>query len=49
MKFIYTWHDLGKYAKNAAKSFLTGLIRLIWVIILFVINIGVATIKLLRK
>lgn len=39
MKFIYTWHDLGKYAKNAAKSFLTGLIRLIWVIILLVINI----------
>lgn len=39
MKFIYTWHDLGRYAKNAAKSFLTGLIRLIWVIILLVINI----------
>lgn len=39
MKFIYTWHDLGKYAKNAAKSFLTGLIRLLWVIILLVINI----------
>lgn len=32
MKIIYTWHDLGKYAKNAAKSFLTGLIRLLWVI-----------------
>lgn len=39
MKFIYTWHDLGRYAKNAAKSFLTGLIRLLWVIILLVINI----------
>lgn len=39
MKIIYTWHDLGKYAKNAAKSFLTGLIRLLWVIILLVINI----------
>lgn len=39
MKIIYTRHDLGKYAKNAAKSFLTGLIRLLWVIILLVINI----------
>ena len=39
MKIIYTWHDLGRYAKNAAKSFLTGLIRLLWVIILLVINI----------
>lgn len=39
MKFIYTWYDLGRYAKNAAKSFLTGLIRLLWVIILLVINI----------
>ena len=39
MKFIYTWHDLGRYAKNAAKSFLTGLIRLVWVIVLLVINI----------
>lgn len=39
MKFIYTLYDLGKYAKNAAKSFLTGLIRLLLVIILLVINI----------
>lgn len=39
MKIIYTWHDLGRYAKNAAKSLLTGLIRLLWVIILLVINI----------
>lgn len=39
MKIIYTWHDLGKYAKNAAKSLLTGLIRLLWVIILLVVNI----------
>lgn len=39
MKFIYTWHDLGRYAKNAAKSFLRGLIRLVWVIILLVVNI----------
>ena len=39
MKFIYTWHDLGRYAKNAAKSLLTGVIRLQWVIILLVINI----------
>lgn len=39
MKIIYTWHDLGRYAKNAAKSLLRGLIRLVWVIILLVINI----------
>lgn len=39
MKIIYTWHDLGRYAKNAAKSLLTGVIRLQWVIILLVINI----------
>lgn len=39
MKIIYTWHDLGRYAKNAAKSLLRGLIRLAWVIILLVINI----------
>lgn len=39
MKFIYTFHDLGKYAKNAAKSLLTGVIRLQWVVILLVINI----------
>ena len=39
MKFIYTWHDLGRYAKNAVKSLLRGLIRLAWVIILLVINI----------
>lgn len=39
MKFIYTWHDLGRYAKNAAKSLLRGLIRLVWVIVLLVINI----------
>ena len=39
MKFIYTWHDLGRYAKNAAKSLLTGVIHLQWVIILLVINI----------
>ena len=25
MKIIYTWHDLGRYAKNAAKSLLRGL------------------------
>ena len=39
MKIIYTWHDLGRYAKNAAKSLLRGLIRLAWVIVLLVINI----------
>lgn len=39
MKIIYTWHDLGKYAKNAAKSLLRGLIRLVWVIVLLVVNI----------
>ena len=39
MKIIYTWHDLGRYAKNAAKSLLRGLIRLVWVIILLVVNI----------
>ena len=39
MKIIYTWHDLGRYAKNAAKSLLRGLIRLAWVIILLVVNI----------
>lgn len=49
MKFIYTWHDLGKYAKNAAKSFLTGLIRLLWVIILLVINIIATALNLGRN
>ena len=39
MKIIYTWHDLGRYAKNAAKSLLRGLIRLVWVIVLLVVNI----------
>ena len=39
MKIIYTWHDLGRYAKNAAKSLLRGLIRLAWVIVLLVVNI----------
>lgn len=39
MKIIYTWHDLGRYAKNAAKSLLMGLIRLVWVIVLLVVNI----------
>lgn len=39
MKFIYTWHDLGRYAKNAAKSLLRGLIRIAWVIVLLVVNI----------
>ena len=39
MKIIYTWHDLGRYAKNAVKSLLRGLIRLAWVIILLVVNI----------
>ena len=39
MKIIYTWHDLGIYAKNAAKSLLRGLIRLAWVIVLLVVNI----------
>lgn len=39
MKIIYTWHDLGRYAKNAAKSLLRGLIRLVWLIILLVVNI----------
>ena len=39
MKFIYTWQDLGRYAKNAAKSLLRGLIRIAWVIVLLVVNI----------
>ena len=39
MKIIYTWHDLGRYAKNAAKSLLRGLIRIVWVIVLLVVNI----------
>lgn len=39
MKIIYTWHDLGRYAKSAAKSLLRGLTRLVWVIILLVVNI----------
>ena len=39
MKFIYTWHDWGRYAKNAAKSLLRGLIRIAWVIVLLVVNI----------
>lgn len=49
MRFIYTWYDLGKYAKNAAKSFLTGLIRLLWVIILLVINIIATALNLGRN
>lgn len=48
MKIIYTWHDLGRYAKNAAKSLLRGLIRLVWLIILLVINI-IATALNLEK
>lgn len=49
MKIIYTWHDLGRYAKNAAKSFLTGLIRLLWVIVLLVINIVAMALNMVKN
>lgn len=49
MRIIYTWHDIGEFAKSTAKSFLTDLISLMWVIILLVINIAVAAIKLCKN
>lgn len=40
IKIKYTWAELGNYAKNTLKSLLTGLIRLVWSVILLVINLA---------
>lgn len=39
IRLNYKWHELGRYAKDAAKSLLTGVLRLAWATVLLVVNI----------
>lgn len=47
IRLRYKWHELGTYAKDAAKSLLTGAIRLMWAIVLLAVNLPVAVTKTL--
>lgn len=40
IKVRYTRHELGKFAKNAFISLLTGFLRLLWSVILLLVNLA---------
>lgn len=49
IKIKYTWRELADFAKSAALSLVTGLFRLLWAVILLVINIFVWCVSELVK
>lgn len=47
MKLIFTWHEIGRYAKNAAKSFLKSIVGLLFSMLLTIVNLAYRAYKLL--
>lgn len=45
IRINYTWHELGEFAVNAFKSFLTGVLGLLWLTILLTANFAVRAYK----
>lgn len=46
IKIGYTWHDLGRYAKEAVISLLTGFCKTLWAVALTIANIAIRGFKL---
>lgn len=49
IKIKYTWRELADFAKSAALSLVTGLFRLLWAIILLIINLAIWCVSELTK
>lgn len=49
MEIKYTWRELAEFAKSAALSLVTGLFRLLWAIILLIMNLAIWCVSELAK
>lgn len=47
IRLRYKWHELGVYAKDAAKTLLAGVLRLAWATVLLAVNLPVAAARTL--